>query len=240
MKKENILAAILLSLSILLLWIYKIPFLTLPFFGDEAFSYARAYWAMYQNYPCLLPGCILPDLYRGHPLFFYFLAATGTKLFGFSPLVLHVFALILSSVFLIVFFSILKHVTSPLFALLGTLILMSQEVFVVQSSFMLPEIFISMLILIAIFSRVTGRNIMYFLSVTLLVLSKESGLIIAAAITICAFVILIKEKGWTGSNKISFLLKHFFLLTFPLLIATAFYVYQKIICGWYFFPEHIQ
>src|SRR6185295_19427051 len=98
-KTKSTIAICILSLAILLLWIYKFPFLSLPFFTDEAWSYAPAVWAMYQSHPCLVPGCIPVDLYRGHPLLFYFISASVAKIFGFTPFVLHLFALISASGF---------------------------------------------------------------------------------------------------------------------------------------------
>ncbi|HYV93305.1 MAG TPA: hypothetical protein VE978_16135 [Chitinophagales bacterium] len=239
-KTQFTIAACFLFLGILMLWIYKFPFLHLPFFWDEAWSYAPAISTMYKNHPCLLPGCLPADLYRGHPLWFYFMNATVAKIFGFSPLVMHVFSLIIASAFLVAFFFILQQYTMPVFALLGTLLLLSQDAFIVQSSFMLPEIFISMLIMLAVFFLVTGRNVLYFLSATLLVLTKESGLVIISALVFAAFIGLIKQQMKGSKKSLSSVVKYLFLISSPLLIGIAFYVFQKRTYGWYFYPLHIQ
>src|SRR5439155_13859640 len=94
---ESAIATSILLLALLILWIYKFPLLYMPLYYDEAWSYGEAVWSMYKNHACLMPGCLPTEFYRGHPLWFYFMNAVVSKLFGFSPLVLHLFALILST-----------------------------------------------------------------------------------------------------------------------------------------------
>lgn len=239
-KTGSAIATCVLLFGILMLWIYKFPFLHLPFFWDEGWSYAQAIWTMYKNHPCLVPGCLPADLYRGHPLWFYFMNAVVAQIFGFTPLVMHIFALVVSSIFLVVFFYILKRFTNPVFALLGTLLLLSQEIFIVQSSFMFPEILIAMMTIIAVFSLFTGKNFLYFLSASILALTKETGIVIISVLAITAFIILINQQIHDKNKTFSSLVKHFFLVCSPLLIGIAFYAYQKMIYGWYFYPLHIQ
>ena len=173
-------------------------------------------------------------------MWFYFMNAAVAQIFGFSPLVMHIFALIISSIFLVAFFYILRRLANPVFALLGTLLLLSQEVFIVQSSFMLPEILIAMMTIAAIFSLFTGKTFLYFLYASILVLTKETGIVIIGALAIPAFLIFIKQHIQGRSRSFLPLIKYFFLVCSPLLIGLAFYAYQKKIYGWYFYPLHIQ
>ena len=130
-EKEFKIVVGFLLLGISLLWIYKFPYLGLPYFWDEGWSYATAVYRMSTQNLCLLPSCLDPELSRGHPLLFYFMNAAVAKVFGFSPLVMHAFSLIVAWDTLVVFFFILLRFTNPVFALLGTWLLLMQEVFMV-------------------------------------------------------------------------------------------------------------
>lgn len=171
----------MLCFSVLLLWLYKFPFLGLTYFWDESWSYAIAIHKMAVGTPCLLPSCLPPELSRGHPLLYYFINAIVAKIFGFSPFLMHTFSLLIASFFILAFYFMLLRFSNPVFALLGSLLLMAQEVFIVQSSFMLPEVLISFLMMTTLFFLVTDRIFLYLISATLLVLTKESGLVVAMA-----------------------------------------------------------
>ena len=238
-KSGSIITAGILFIGILLLWIYKLPFLKLPFFWDEAWSYAPAVWAMYKDHPCLTPGCVAVDLYRGHPLWFYFMNAVVTKVFGFTPLVIHVFSLLVASVFIVVFYRILLRFTNPVFALLGALLLLPQEFFVVQSSFMLPEIFISMMTLVVIYYFFEHKYLLYLISAIILVMTKESGLVIIAGLGLVALIGSVRQLARKERGPAS-AFGYLFLISSPLIPGLAFYVFQKRIYGWYFYPLHLE
>ena len=82
--------------GIVCLILFKLPHLYLPYYADEAWSYAPAIKIMAQNGPSLLPGAISADYTRGHPLLFYFLSSSWIRLFGDSNFSLHSFALLIS------------------------------------------------------------------------------------------------------------------------------------------------
>lgn len=239
-RTPSVITTCILFAGLLTLWIYKFPLLQLPFFWDEGWSYAEAVWAMYNNHCCLLPECLPPDLFRGHPLWFYFMNAAAAQVFGFSPFVLHAFSLSVTSAFVIAFFFILKKFTNPVFALLGTFLLLSQEAFIVQSSFMLPEVFIAMMTIIPIYFLHTGRNFLYFLAATVLVFTKETGFVIICSVVLVTCILAINEYLRYDKKSIASIAGYLFMAGSPLLAGTAFYVYQKIIYGWYFFPEHLH
>ncbi|MBP9882766.1 MAG: glycosyltransferase family 39 protein [Chitinophagales bacterium] len=238
-EKEFKIVVGFLLLGISLLWIYKFPYLGLPYFWDEGWSYATAVYRMSTQNLCLLPSCLDPELSRGHPLLFYFMNAAVAKVFGFSPLVMHAFSLIVASVTLVVFFFILLRFTNPVFALLGTWLLLVQEVFLVQSSFLLPEVFISLLIIITIYFLFAGKTWWYIITASLLVLTKESGMVVVTALYIANFSLQLKQQLKGPNKSYHRLITYHLLLSIPLIIGIAFYLIQKWTYGWYFYPVHI-
>ncbi|MBX7109199.1 MAG: hypothetical protein K1X61_11175 [Chitinophagales bacterium] len=205
----------MLCLSLLLLWLYKFPFLGLTYFWDESWSYGVAINKVAEGTPSLLPSSLSPELSRGHPLMYYFINAIVAKTFGFSPFVMHTFSLLIASAFLIAFFFMLLRFSNPAFALLGSLLLLTQEVFIVQSSFMLPEVFISLLVMTTIFLLVTDRIFLYIISATLLVLTKESGLVVATATGIVYAVQLLRQQYSEKKYSLTTLLKKVCRYFFP-------------------------
>ena len=85
----------LLFLLIIVFILLKLEAMSLPFFWDEAWSYLPAIREMAEKGPSLLPGSIHTELYRGHPLVFYFLSSIWMKLFGHSLPISHLFPLII-------------------------------------------------------------------------------------------------------------------------------------------------
>lgn len=235
-RQAAIFSIALSAAAMLVLWIYKWPLLQLPFFWDEAWSYAPAVFAMYENHPCIFPGCIATDLYRGHPLWFYFMNSMLAKIAGFTPFTLHFFSLLTATLFSVFFYSLLRSYTNPLFAFTGTVLLLSQEVFIVQSSFLLPEIFVSFMTMAAAICLVRGRKFWFILFATLLVLTKEAGFLIAGTMLFTAFMIAVTTEKRTFLSS----LLYFSVLSVPIFAGAVFYLFQKAYCGWYFYPEHVQ
>ena len=124
--------------------LFKIPDLFLPYFWDEAWSYVPAIKDMTLKGPSLLPNSISPDLYRGHPLLFYFMSSTWIKLFGTNIWITKLFPLIISLFFLQTVFSFTKKNFNYLTAILTLFFLIIQSVFFAQSTFLLPEVLIAL------------------------------------------------------------------------------------------------
>jgi 4-amino-4-deoxy-L-arabinose transferase-like glycosyltransferase len=205
--------------------------LFLPFFWDEAWSYMPAVDAMSNAKPCMIPNCIDSELYRGHPLFFYFLASFWAKMIGKGCFSYHAFALIISVFTLISFYKIALKLFNPQLALACCALLMCQEIFIVQSSFVLPEILIMGLTICMYHAYMSKQKWSYIMWGTLLCLTKESGI----AITLC-FVLSAIMSNYSVKN-IRNLAAQWWLLC-PFLGIALFLTYQKMVLGWYFFPLH--
>ena len=60
-----------LIVVLVVLVMFKIPHILVPFYWDESWPYVPAIKEMYRNGISLLPGAIDPNLSRGHPLFLF-------------------------------------------------------------------------------------------------------------------------------------------------------------------------
>lgn len=211
-----------------------IPHLSLPHYWDESWSYATAVQLMYEKGPTLLPGIVDVEATRGHPLFFYAAAASWMKLFGATLISKHSFALFISTLLLIAIYEVGYKLCNIRAAVLATLLFASQIFFFVQSSMLLPEIMVALLFFIAIYFFICEKYTALAVSLSLLFLTKESGLVLGLVLGLI-FIASLFNKEYLRSRKI----KIFSALLIPALIIICFFIIQKIHYGWFFFPEHI-
>jgi 4-amino-4-deoxy-L-arabinose transferase-like glycosyltransferase len=142
----------LFALALLVFVALKIPYLQLPFYWDESWSYAPALHLMAErDLPSLLPGAIPPENYRGHPLFFYFLGGCWLKVFGLSKLSFHVFALCISLAAFGALYLLGRRFFSPTVGFLAVVTCMVQSIFFVQAAMVLPEMAVMGLVLAAFY-----------------------------------------------------------------------------------------
>lgn len=226
---ENIAIVIVL----IVFTVCKIPHLWLPHYWDEGWSYAVAVQKMAEAGPSLLSGHIDIALTRGHPLFYYATAATWLNFIGDSLLTRHLFALGISLAFLLAIFSGVRKLFNFNVAILSTLLVGTQIIFFVQSSMLLPEVLVAFLAYLSIFYFAIRNYIGLGIALTLLLQTKESGLVMWLILLIVFLVLF-----FSYSKKYN-LIKLFIALFIPVLLLCAFFIYQKIKFGWFFFPEHM-
>lgn len=213
---------------LILFSLLKFESLALPYFWDEAWSYIPAISTMAKKLPCLLPGCIDPELYRGHPLFFYFLASAWMKWIASSALSMHILAFLISVLTVISFYRLALLYLAPGWSLLAATLLLFQETFYVQSSFVLPEVVLTLLLIESIRNYVLKRKWRFLFFTGLLCLTKETGVVISAAIILYHVLSTrsVKRDAWWV-----------YLSIWP---ALVFYTWQKISLGWFFYPLHVD
>jgi len=222
----------LFAIGVIVFIFFKWSYLSLPFYWDEAWSYIPAVKAMAETTPSLLPNTIDPELYRGHPTFFYFLSGLWAKIFGFSNQSLHGFALVISCLTLASFRQLTSYLFNDYTANILCLILGAQIAFFVQSTFVLPEIMLALFTILGLLFYYKQKWLWFILSATALGWTKETGLLVVAGFYgIYLYEILINKRA-------SELKKHLYLLL-PIILTGAFYFIQKLILGWFFFPDHI-
>jgi 4-amino-4-deoxy-L-arabinose transferase-like glycosyltransferase len=230
-KKDLILAPILL-----LLFLIKIPDFSLPYFWDEAWSYIPAIKEFVIRGPSLMPDSISPELYRGHPLLFYFLSSTWMKVFGDEIWTTRLFPFLISVILIISIYRFVKNTFNKETAVLTTTIFFMQSVFLAQSTFLLPEVLLTLFTVLTFHSYLHGNKMITALWLTLALFTKESGIIIWISI---AFFTLLKTIKNIKSISWLDVVKSFSYLLIPISFIAIFFVIQKLRVGWFFFPEHI-
>ena len=228
----------ILLLVLILVCIIKFPHLFLPHYWDEAWSYSPAVQFMYENHLSIIPGALPSDLSRGHPLLFYFLSAGWMRIFGPSLFSKHTFALCVSLIYLISIYFIVRKLFSSRAGIMAAIFTACQALFLAQSSMLLPEILLSLLTLWTLYSYLEKKKLLFVLSGSLLILTKETGIILLIVVAIWDILsYLIRSNLKSGFRK---QLKWTILLSIPFLIFVLHLFFQKKVFGWYLFPEHIS
>ena len=216
--------------------IYKLKFLNLPFFWDESWVYAPSLRMMHDNGPSMMPNVIPIEYSRGHPLLFHFLGGVWLKIFGTSLISFHSFALFISVLVIIAFFFFTKAFFNEKIALLSSFLLMTLQMFIIQSSFVLPEMLLTLWMLCSVYTFFLKKWWWFILSSTALLLTKESGLALIAAYFFYLIIILpFIDKSITIKER----LKLIGIVFIPVLIAFMWFLIQRIKMGWFLFPEHL-
>lgn len=216
--------------------ILKKPLLSLPFYWDEAWVYAPAVKKMAENGPSLLPDAIPVSLSRGHPLLFHYLGGLWSSVFGTSHAALHAYGLAISLVTFGAIYQIGSWLVNKQVGLLAMVLSMTQATFFVQSTFVLPEMMVTLWVLVSLFAFITDRKWLYLFSGSALLLTKESGMV--ALLSVIGFFIL-EHFFYTRSIRLhKSQLSQLSWLGAPVVVFGTFLLIQKISLGWFFYPEH--
>lgn len=225
-----------IAISIALV-IFKIPHLSLPHYWDEAWPFAAAIQHLYDNGVSMMPNAIPPLVSRGHPLLFHFLAASWMKVFGAGLVAKHSFALAISIALLFSLYFLSKKVLGNKIAYAVVLLFALQQMFLVQSSMIMLEVFLALWAVVAGYAFLIRKNWLYILAGSALLLTKESGLVFIIAIVVW-FVI---EKLFTDYKTLFTWrsLKAILIYSSPVAVAAIFFIVQRIQLGWFFSPWHV-
>lgn len=203
--------------------------LFLPYFWDEIGVYTQASLYLTDHGLSILPNSMPPELSRGHPLLFMFIFGLIYKVFGTSVFVGHLFSLLISFLFTLSGYNLIKRFTSPTLAFAGILILWAQPIFFIQSTFVLPEILLGLFCILALTAYLDQKYLLTFIYTSLAIFTKETGLILPIAFILSS----IYTKKWDKN-----LIREVLYYIVPFVLFAIFIVIQKIQNGWYFFPYH--
>lgn len=238
-KRENIYYLSGLFSLIVAFVIFKLQHLSLPFYWDEAWPFSHAVHKMYENGLSLLPDAIPTEISRGHPLLFHFLAAAWMKVFGTSLVAINAFPLFLSVLLIISIYMFGKKFLSRDAGLLAALIFCLQAVFLAQSSFLLLEVMLALLGIWTFYFYLTKQRIWYIVFATLLMMTKESGIVVVAVLSAWEIVRLLFLNK-TYKKEVKTFLLNILIIVIPVFLVAIYFVVQKIIHGWFFFPLHVD
>lgn len=224
-----------LFLVLLVFLCLKFPHLSSPFYWDESWPYASGVYTMYQNGPSLMPGTIPGELARGHPLLFHYFASLWLKIFGTSIFTLHTYPLFVSMLILISVFEISLRLFNLRTATLALIFLAFQQIFFVQSSFVLLELQLAFFALLGLYFYSVRNFLGTIIALTCLFYTKESGAVLGAVLGIDAFVLF-----WIGNESRRVKLLCLVSVAVPVVFFLLFFVVQKRISGWYVLPLYSQ
>jgi 4-amino-4-deoxy-L-arabinose transferase-like glycosyltransferase len=235
----NKLTPYFLPLIIVLFVLTRLGNLNLPFYWDEAWSYATAVFDMHENGLAILPGDANPNLTRGHPLLFYFLAALWMKLFGTSLVAIHLFPLIISCIFLIALYKIALSLFNKESAIIAVLLFTLQSIFLAQSTLLLPEMMLALFTLLSFYFYYMKKWVWFSIFSILLVMTKETGMVLIAALF---FDKILLEKWFNRNSSRSWplLIRELAVLCIPVVAFATFMILQKMHFGWFLYPEHLS
>lgn len=214
--------------------LYKVADLGLPYFWDEVAVYARGALYLHDHTLGLLPKHLPPELSRGHPLLLAFLVASAFRIFGPTPVVAHVFMLVLSTGLLCSVYWIGRRHWGHRAGLVAMVLLMVQPLFVAQSTLVLPEVALALACLWTLHGLALGRYRSAAVGLAIALFFKETALVLD--LVVCVVLGL----RWL---RVRPSLRMAVAQSLPLLAANgvcaSFFVVQKLQNGWFLFPEHV-
>ncbi len=223
-----------LYLAILLLLILKIPHLSFNFSGDEAWSYYQAILKLAYEGPSLLPGKLGLVDSRGHPLLFYFISSVWVNLLPGVTFFMRLLPLLTSVAVLAAFHHLLRRHTQPAVAAISTLLLSVQSLFLAQASLVLPEMMLTLWLLLSLHFFLARKYLWFALTASLMVLTKETGVMFAGVFGLIYIAENIRQTRhrdfWTNG----------LIMTLPFMVYALFLLLHFRAYGSFFFNEHLE
>lgn len=226
---------LLYYIAVLLFVIAHIPNLNQAFYWDESWVYAPAISHMYDHGPSLMPDAI-PVLYsRGHPILYHAVCAAWMKLFGTSHIAMHSFALSISVLLCITVFDVVTRIFNAATGAIAGLLLLCNILFFVAAPQLLTDVPLALLVMLSIYYYSLERYIPAIVSLSLLYLIKESSwvMVVIPAIDTLQGRFTKRDNRSTSVRKLA-------TTVLPLLPIALYFLIQKSIFGWFFFPNHID
>lgn len=218
------------------LTLYKLPVLPLPYYWDEAWVYAPAVLTMVEQGPSLSPLALSTELSRGHPLLFHAMAASWAWVFGSDRVSLHAFALCVSGCVLLMSYLMIGRLTTRWTAVAAVSLLAASEMYLAQSAILLPEMLLTLFVLTAFWAHGSDRPVVLTLSLAAALLTKESGVVVVAAIMVWQVLRLLGSEPGTRSRHVRGLIPPLVAL----LIASIHFIILHQRYGWFFYPGHTE
>lgn len=216
---------------VLIFFLAKLVALPIPLFHDELEVYGKALFYMLDNGPSMIPGDVDPDISRGHPLFFIFFVSSLTAIFGKTYVTARAIILLISIALIITTYYLGKELVNKKVGIWAALFLAIQPMFFAQSTLILPEVMLSLLGSLTILFYLKNRYALYFLFGSLLILTKETGIVVFAGIVLNEWY---KERFRINLNLIG----RAFKWSAPISCFVLFLIVQKIQNGWFLYPYH--
>ena len=222
-------------LPVLILLILQIPHLSLPYFSDEAWSYFPTIKKMAEVGPSLLPGVLPIDDCKGHPQFFFFISSEWMRIFPDNIVMMRVLPLLFSLGLLVTVYVGLKKLVNWESAIITSLLISVQSMFLAQSIFLLPEMLLTLLFVLSFFFFLNSRFLAYAITSSLMVLTKETAIIFPVIFGLFYLFSLLAP-----SNREKFRHRYLLALITPGIIYAAFLILHYLKFGVVLYGDHVQ
>lgn len=225
---------LLVVFPVLILLIIQIPNLGLPYFYDEAWSYIPSIIKMADLGPSLLPGALPIDDCKGHPQLFFFVSSAWMKIFSDNITIMRILPMLFSmGVIITVYFGLLKLVNWES-AIIASLLISVQSMFLAQAIFLLPEMLLTFLFVLSFFLFLNRQYIAYAVASTCMVLTKETSIIFPLIFGL--FYIFSMVSASEREKH-----RHIYLLAFamPGIVYVVFLILHYLAFGVVFYTDHL-
>ena len=208
--------------------------LSLPYFWDEADVYVPGALWLAENGLDFRPGVFPDDWSRGHPPLLYFVSGLFFQIFGPAPIVGHLLVLPFAIVALVCTWLLGNDLFGRHVGAVAALLLGSTPLFMTMANMLLPEMFLTGVTALAMLLFARGHLVGAALCGCALVLIKETGVFVPAALTGAVLWqawrdgALAQRRTWTDAA----------LLATPVAVLIGFFVWQNALAGYYVFPHH--
>lgn len=197
--------------------------------------YAPAVFDMYENGPSLSPDSINPELSRGHPILFHFLAVCWMTIFGSSFSAVHSFSVFCGVLLIWAVYKLGTQLAGQKVGFWSAAFFALQPIFISQAGFLLPEVLLSLFVALTILFYLQRKVWLFVLFGTAMLLTKETGVLILGIIGVLELVQFIREKDFSGKR-----LTEFLSIGIPLVFTGIYFLIQHKQFGWFMFPEHMS
>ncbi|NOY94824.1 MAG: glycosyltransferase family 39 protein [Chlorobi bacterium] len=221
-------------IPIFFLLIVKIPHLYLPYFWDEAWSYFPAVYKMYETGPGMLPGSLPLWDAKGHPLFFFFISSLWMRLFGNEVFTVHLLPLLISVAVLVSTYFMVKRHSNKWAANAAVLLFSVQSLFLAQATMLLPEMLITLFLILTIDSYLSKRYVLFALLASLMVLTKETSVVFVCAFFLFHTLVHLRQ----GKESRKYIIESLLIIT-PFFVYAGFLILHKKEFGTYLFQDHV-
>ncbi|MCX5706110.1 MAG: glycosyltransferase family 39 protein [Candidatus Omnitrophica bacterium] len=237
MRKARVFRLSAILLFLILLFVFKTPYLNLPVFSDEI-NYLHGVLAVYNNH--LNP---FVEFWSYKPPLFFVLVALLFKIFGCSLIIARAAVLFFS--FLLLYFTLLlgERLYDKETAIFASMLLFFSPFLFAQSGLFYCDILVAALTLATIYFFITDNKIGYFMAGTFLVLTKEPAILVIISIAAYKLILgLLKTVKENHIQRILFkirilILGALFILS-PLLFFLIWMLINKLVFGWFLWQKN--
>jgi len=223
--ENNVLVGLFLGL---LIFISKLPFVNLPFWWDEMNHLDGALKIYQNNFNPFI------EWWSYKPPLIFETVALGYSFFGFSRAVPRL--IVISFAFVALYFTFLlgKKLYNKQVGFFASILLFFFPLFFAQSSLFHTDLPIAALSLIVFYCYLSKKKIGYFVSGSLIVLTKETGVLVIFAVL--AYEIF-KDFKKTLFRQ---LIVNFLFLSSPLLFFFDWLLLNRLYLGWYLWSYNVD